>query len=150
MPPPSTPLDVAQQAALEALQALVTEEETGFARVHLDPKDAYNEFPCLVIEDDEGMLEERTGGGLRDVLWPLHLLGYVQRGDLADSHKQARSLRARLIDRLGSDIKLGGNVKVTRWREPGLQIVKAEVGNVEYVGLDGVYELIFQATRTYT
>ena len=143
-------LDTDQQAALVQLASLITEEETGIVRVLIDPEDRCNETPYLEISDDEGMFELRTGGGIREITWPLHITVHIDRGDLADAHQTGRSIRARLIDRLGDDIPLGGHCHHTAWQE-GLQVVDLtrEDDGVHEVGVDGVYELVFHSTRTF-
>ena len=141
-----TPLDVQQEQALQNLKALLTFEETGIERVSIDALDSINETTLVIV--DLGMQEARPGNSRREIRWDLGLQVYIQKSDLETAHQLARSIRARLIDRLGDAVTLGGAVSSSQWAEP-LKIVQLDSGATSYLGLDCVYTLWIRDARTF-
>lgn len=135
-----------QQTALDNLAALLTEATTGLRKVHTDPPGGIGALPCLVILD-EGLTENRHGQW-RELLWDLRLQVYVQVGKLEQAVKKTRDIRADLIDRLGTDITLGGVVRNTLWIEEP-KLLGLAWGEIEYAGVDGVYRLVLREDRSF-
>lgn len=147
-------LDTQQQAALEYLRTITTKEETGFEHVYIDPADSYPAKPCLVLEDgDDGMRDERLGGGGDNVYWSLQISGFCARGDLSSAHAACRSMRARLVDVWGrkEHITLGGNCSRCYW-EGGVALVSVPGSfetEPEYIGFQGLLTIVFSIERNF-
>jgi hypothetical protein len=142
-------LDDVQEAALQRLVALVTEATTEIVRVHMEVEDNINEMPALVLQD-EGMWDERIGGGESDVSWDIRMKVFLQRSDLGEAHAKARRIRAKLISRLATDITLAGNADRTMWEEPIAIDRSDEYAGTPYLVINGLYRVYLKLTVTYT
>jgi hypothetical protein len=142
------PLKTIQKNAIDNLTALMTFEATEIVRVYFEPQGAINELPALLIFD-EGMTELRPGNARREIEWHLRLQVLAQEGDSVEAYELARDIRANLVDKLGEDITLGGVVQRTTWRDP-IQLLNLRWGDADHAGVDGVYTIWLNDSRTFS
>lgn len=135
----------AQDTALANLQSLLTKATTELERVYIDAPGQINELPCLVVFD-LGMTEQRAGQW-REILWDLDLVVYVAESN-PEAVKRARTIRAKVIDRLATDITLSGAVSASLWQSP-FRLVGLQYGSINYDGARGTYRLVIREAKAY-
>jgi len=134
-----------QDTALANLATLLTKATTDLERVYIDAPGSLNETPCMVVFD-AGMTEERSGGW-REILWDLELAVYVSEAN-PESLKKARTVRAKVLEQLGTDITLGGAISNSLWVEP-FRLAALQYGTVEYDGARGMLRLVIRGAKAY-
>lgn len=147
-----TALKATQNSALAALAALLTEATTGLRYVYTDHPDSIL-VPCMVVRD-VGCIERREGQW-RVVEWDLEFSIYTPLSpNTPKAYARARDIRADVIDRLGTDITLGGMVSNSYWLD-AVRLTALrwggtdEDGGIAYAGAIGTYRLVIKEGRAF-
>ncbi len=142
-----------QKNALANLSTLLKAEPSlGIREVHTDVPGNISPTCCVVRESPDGGMEEQRGPQWRIVRWDLDLDFYIAESRLVQGQQAARDLRADVLDRLATDITLGGKVSNSQprglWRIADLAWGKDE-GSPVYVAIRGGLTLWIKEAVSY-